>query len=146
MSVNLAANGTANGSFDVQVVAGRTLVLRVSAFDPNGINRIFVQCYQFSMATSNKIKLATGEVLVSTEDSFQRTSYEVSIDIPENAALGKWGVQMIEFTNGRGYKTAFYRGQGKFDNILFEVVPPPTKEDELIRFHGVEFGSSDRCA
>ncbi len=142
MSVNLAANG----SLDVQVVAGRTLLLRVSAYDPNGINRIFVQCYQFSMATSNKIKLATGEVRVSTEESFQKSIYEVNIEIPENAALGKWGVQMIEFTNGRGYKTAFYRGQGKFDNILFEVIPPPTKEDELIRFHGVEFGSNDRRA
>src|SRR5262249_7794923 len=97
-----------------------------------------VQCFQFSMASSNKLKLASGEVTVSLQESAARTSFDVSIQIPDNAALGKWGVQLIEFTNGRGYKTSFYRGQGKFDNIVFDVVPPPSKEDELLRFDGVE--------
>jgi hypothetical protein len=38
------------------------------------------------------------------------------------------GHPVIEFTNRRGYKTSFYRGHGKFDNVVFEVIPPPTKE------------------
>ncbi|HKG20707.1 MAG TPA: hypothetical protein VKC34_02320 [Blastocatellia bacterium] len=135
-----------NGQEDVQVIAGNTLVLRVRAHDPSGIRKIFVQCYQFSMASSNKPKLAVGETVVPEEEMYSRKIFEVSIPIPENAALGKWGVQQIQFTNGRGYKASFYRGQGKCDNIVFDVVPPPTKEDELLQFNGVEIASSDRCA
>jgi hypothetical protein len=90
------------------------------------------------MASTNKLKLAFGEILIPLEESLRRTEYEVHIDFPENSAYGKWGIQTIEFTNGRGYKTAFYRGQGKFDNILFNIVPPPSKEDELLRFTGIE--------
>jgi hypothetical protein len=142
MSVSL----TPNGSEDVQVVAGGSLVLRVSAYDPNGISRIFIQCFQFSLASSNKVKLATGEAAVPPEQAYARQIFEVTIHIPENAALGKWGVQMMEFTNCRGYKSAFYRGQGKFDNIIFDVIPPPSKEDELLRFFGVEIAGNDRCA
>ncbi len=134
MSVSLGING----STDVRVTAGENLVLRVAAYDPNGIRRIFVQCFQFSMASSSKAKLALGEVTVPPEQSFARSSFEVTIPIPENAALGKWGIQLIEFTNRRGYKSSFYRGHGKFDNVVFEVVPPPSKEDELLRFDGVE--------
>ena len=137
MSVSLMANG----SDDVRVIAGDKLVLRVNAYDPNGIARILVQCFQFSMATSHKTKLAVGEVIIPPEKAFSESSFEVSIAIPENAALGKWGVQLIEFTNSRGYKSSFYRGHGKFDNIVFEVIPPPSKEDELLRFNGVEIAS-----
>ena len=131
---------------DVQIVAGDTLVLRVRAHDPSGIRKIFVQCYQFSMASSNKIKLAVGETAVPEDEMFSRKIFEIAVQIPANAALGKWGVQQIQFTNGRGYKTSFYRGQGKCDNIVFDVVPPPTKEDELLQFNSVEIASSDRCA
>lgn len=127
-----------NGSAEVRVVAGDNLVLRIGACDPNGISRIFVQCFQFSMASSNKAKLAVGEVLITRERGVSQASFDVTIPIPENAAPGKWGVQLIEFTNQRGYKSSFYRGHGKFDNVVFEVVPPPTKEDELLRFDGVE--------
>ena len=141
MSVSL--NG---GADDVQVVAGGELLLRVSAYDPNGISKVFVQCFQFSLANSSKSKLAVGELVVAPGDRFTRNSFEVTIQFPENTALGKWGVQMIEFTNARGYKTSFYRGQAKFDNIIFEVVPPPSKEDELLRFYGVEIADKDRCA
>jgi len=137
MSVSLAMNG----STDVRVVAGDNLVLRVAAYDPNGLRKIFVQCFQFSMASSNKAKLAVGEVSISAEHRFTRSSFDVSISIPENAALGKWGIQLIEFTNQRGYKSSFYRGHGKFDNVVFEVVPPPSKEDELLRFDGVEIAA-----
>ena len=142
MSVSLMENNSA----EMRVVAGDKLVLRVAVYDPNGISRIFIQCFQFSMGSSNKAKLAAGELAVSPEEAYQRKSFEVTVPIPENAALGKWGVQMIEFTNLRGYKTSFYRGHDKFDNIVFEVVPPPSKEDELLHFSGVEFGSRNRYA
>ena len=142
MSVSLGTNG----STDVRVVAGEDLVLRVAAYDPNGIGKIFVQCFQFSMASSSKVKLAMGQVSVGPDQSFSQTSFDVTIPIPENAALGKWGIQLIEFTNKRGYKSSFYRGHGKFDNVIFEVVPPPTKEDELLRFDGVEIAGRGRCA
>ena len=142
MSVSLGINGSA----DVRIVAGESLALRIAAYDPNGISRIFVQCFQFSMASSSKVKLAVGEVSVSPEQSYSQTSFDITIPIPENAALGKWGVQMIEFTNQRGYKSSFYRGHGKFDKVVFEVVPPASKEDELLRFDGVEISGRGRCA
>lgn len=135
-----------NGGPDVQVIAGDELVLRVAAYDPNGIRKIFVQCYQFSTASSNKLKLAVGETSLAADQNLSQTNFDVIIPIPENAALGKWGVQLIEFTNKRGYKSSFYRGHGKFDNVVFEVVPPPTKEDELLRFDGVEIAGRGRCA
>ena len=140
MSVSVGINGAAG----IRVIAGENLVLRVAAYDPNGIRKIFVQCYQFSMASSAKLKLAIGETSLEAGESFSQASFDVIIPIPENAALGKWGVQLIEFTNKRGYKSSFYRGHGKFDNVVFEVVPPPTKEDELLRFDGVEIAG--RCA
>ena len=139
MSVSLMDNGTA----EMRVIAGDKLVLRVAVYDPNGIARIFIQCFQFSMGSSSKAKLASGELTVPIEEAYQRKSFEVTVPIPDNAALGKWGVQMIEFTNLRGYKSSFYRGHDKFDNIVFEVIPPPSKEDELLHFSGVEFGPSN---
>lgn len=142
MSVSLGINGSA----DVRVVAGESLVLRIAAYDPSGISRIFVQCFQFSMASSSKAKLALGELSIPLEQSYAQTSFDITIPIPENTALGKWGVQLIEFTNQRGYKSSFYRGQGKFDNVVFEVVPPKSKEDELLRFDGVEIAGRGRCA
>ncbi|HXI90187.1 MAG TPA: hypothetical protein VNO24_09250 [Blastocatellia bacterium] len=135
-----------NGSTDVRVVAGESLALRIAAYDPNGISKIFVQCFQFSMTSSSKAKLAVGEVSVVPEQSYSQTSFDVNIPIPENAAVGKWGVQLIEFTNRRGYKSSFYRGHGKFDKVVFEVIPPPSKEDELLRFDGVEIAGRGRCA
>lgn len=140
MSVTLGINGSA----DVRVVAGESLVLRIAAYDPNGISKIFVQCFQFSMASSSKAKLAVGEVSVPGEQSYAQTSFDVVIAIPQNAAPGKWGVQVIEFTNQRGYKSSFYRGHGKFDKVVFEVVPPPSKEDELLRFDGVVIAGRGR--
>ena len=142
MSVSLMENN----SVEMRVIAGDKLALHVSAYDPNGIGKIYIQCFQFSMGNSSKAKLAAGELVVPVEDAFQRKSFEVMVLIPENAALGKWGVQMIEFTNLRGYKSSFYRGHDKFDNIVFEVVPPPSKEDELLHFSGVEFGSGNHFA
>lgn len=142
MSVSLGLNN----SEDIRVVAGDLLILRISAFDPNGIMKILVQCFQFSMASSSKLKLAVGEASISPEQGYSQNSFEIGVQIPENAAPGKWGVQLIEFTNRRGYKTSFYRGHGKFDNVVFEVIPPPSKEDELLRFDGVEITGGGRRA
>ncbi|HXG63560.1 MAG TPA: hypothetical protein VNO70_00540 [Blastocatellia bacterium] len=123
---------------EVRVIAGHKLVLRVQAYDPSGIAKIMVQCFQFSMASTTKAKLAVGELVIAPEESFSLTNFDITVPIPENAALGKWGVQLVEFTNGKGYKSSFYRGQGKFDNILFEVIPPPSKEIELLCFNSIE--------
>jgi len=142
----MSASFGINGSTDVRVVAGESLALRIAAYDPNGISKIFVQCFQFSMTSSSKAKLAVGEVSVVPDQSYSQTSFDVTIPIPENAAVGKWGVQLIEFTNRRGYKSSFYRGHGKFDKVVFEVIPPPSKEDELLRFDGVEIAGRGRCA
>src|SRR5262245_29879612 len=134
MSLSLVANGLE----ELRVVAGESLTFRLSAHDPSGISKIYIQCFQFSMASSNKVKMATGEVSFRPREGAGEGTFEVPVPIPENAAPGKWGVQLIEFTNGRGFKTSFYRGHGKFDNVVFEVVAQPAKEDELLRFDGVE--------
>src|SRR5438034_266188 len=87
-----------NGSTDVRVVAGESLALRIAAYDPNGISKIFVQCFQFSMTSSSKAKLAVGEVSVVPEQGYSQTSFDVNIPIPDNAALGKWGAECIELS------------------------------------------------
>jgi hypothetical protein len=137
MSVSLQASGP----IEIRITAGERLVLRIRASDPAGISKIHVQCFQFSVSNTSKMKFAYGEVEIPRDDIYAYTAFEVPVTIPDNAALGKWGIQSIEFTNGRGHKTAFYRGQGKFDNILFDVVSPPTKEDELLKFSGVEIAT-----
>jgi len=123
---------------NARVPAGDVLVLRIDAYDPTGISKILVQCFQFSMSSSNKVKLATGEIAFRPEQMATQGEFEVGVRLPENAALGKWGVQMIEFTNGRGYKASFYRGHGKFDELVFEVTSPPTKEDCPLLLNRVE--------
>lgn len=130
---------------DVRVVAGDKLVLRVRAHDPAGIKRIAVQCFQYSLASANRVKTAVGEATMLPDDSVAVTTFEVEVLIPENAAIGKWGVQVIEFTNTKGFKTSFYRGQGKFDNVSFEVIAPPRNEDHPLEFNGVEIAEQNRC-
>ena len=100
MSVSLAENN----SDDVRVIAGDKLVLRLSAYDPNGIKKIYVQCFQSAWVVRPNSSLLMGELAIPPEDFFSKGSFEISIEIPENAALGKWGVQVVEFTNLRGYK------------------------------------------
>jgi hypothetical protein len=138
MRVDRPIGGPASG-----VAAGDILVLRIIAHDPAGIAEIAVQCFQFSMGSTNKVKLASGRVLVADSDYF-KPSFEVGVPIPENAAFGKWGIQVIEFTNCRGYKTSFYRGQSKFDDVDFDVVAPPTREDRPLRLEGVEIAGFQR--
>jgi hypothetical protein len=142
MSVSLQGSG----SDDIRVVAGERLVLRVRAHDPAGITKIFVQCFQFSMSSSARTKLAVGEAIISPEEGFRLNTFDVCVRIPDNAGLGKWGIQVIEFTNSKGFRTSFYRGQGKFDNVSFEVVAPPRNEDQPLEFNGVEIAGWNRCA
>ncbi|MEW6129773.1 MAG: hypothetical protein AB1757_22225 [Acidobacteriota bacterium] len=137
MAVSLQPSNSA----EITVVAGNKLMLRIRASDPAGIQKIYVQCFQFSVSNTSKAKFAYGEVHIPPEAIYQYSLFEIPVEIPENAALGKWGIQTIEFTNGRGHRTAFYRGQSKFDNITFDVVSPPTKEDELLKFSGVEIAN-----
>ena len=139
-------SGTSQGSGyeEVRVVAGEKLVLRVRAHDPAGIKKIFVQCFQFSLASGNRAKTAVGEASVEPDDSFTVNIFDVPVLIPENAGIGKWGVQVIEFTNSKGFKTTFYRGQGKFDNVSFEVISPPCNEDRPLEFNGVEIAERKR--
>jgi hypothetical protein len=131
---------------DIRVPAGDVLILRLLAHDPAGINRVLVQCFQFSMANSNRVKFAIGCSAIDSDDRVPSNSIDVSVPIPENAALGKWGIQMIEFTNGRGYKSSFYRGQGKFDDVVFEVVAPPSKEDVPLSLSSVKITGLRRGA
>jgi|SRR5580704_12104426 hypothetical protein len=127
-----------------RVAAGDVLLLRIDAYDPTGISRVLVQCFQFSMTTTNKVKLAIGEITFRPDEVVSQTAFEVGVHLPDNAALGKWGVQLIEFTNGKGYKVSFYRGQGKFDDLVFEVIAPPTKEDSPLLLSRVEIAGLRR--
>jgi hypothetical protein len=135
-----------DGYDDVRVPAGDILILSIRAYDPAGISRVLVQCFQFSMANSNRVKFAIGCAAIDPENGRQANSFDVSVPIPDNAGLGKWGVQMIEFTNGKGYKSSFYRGQGKFDEIVFEVVAPPSKEDLPLCLNSVKITGLRRDA
>src|ERR1051325_276655 len=105
MSTNLSNGGS------IQVVAGEVLVLRMRAYDPTGISRVFIQCFPFSITNSNKVKVAYGELEISPDESLAYRAFDVGVAIPEDAVIGKWGVQLVEFTDGRGYKKFFYRGQ-----------------------------------
>jgi hypothetical protein len=127
---------------DAKVTTGGVLVLRLGAFDPAGISRIFVQCFPFSIANSNRAKAASGELFVSSEEGFFGNVFDVAIKIPEDAILGKWGVQRVEFTNGRGQQMFFYRGQDKIDHIQFDVIERPIRDDEQFSFSCIEVAAS----
>jgi hypothetical protein len=129
---------------DAQVTTGGVLVLRLGVFDPTGISRIFVQCFPFSIANSNKAKTASGELLVSPEQDLSRDAFDVEIQIPEDAILGKWGVQRVEFTNGRGHQVFFYRGQDKIDHIQFDVIARPIRDDEQFSFRCIEVAAGSQ--
>ena len=138
MSVSLR-----NESYDdAKVMTGGLLLLRLGVFDPTGISRIFVQCFPFSIANSNKAKTAFGELLVSSEEDFSGNVFDVGIQIPEDATLGKWGVQRVEFTNGRGQQMFFYRGQDKIDHIQFDVIARPIRDDEQFSFSRIEVAAA----
>ena len=127
---------------DAKVTTGGVLVLRLGVFDPAGISRIFVQCFPFSIANSNKAKTACGELFISSAEGLAGNVFDVAIQIPEDAILGKWGVQRVEFTNGRGQQMFFYRGQDKIDHIQFDVIERPMRDDEQFSFSCIEFAAA----
>ena len=127
---------------DAKVTTGGVLVLRLGVFDPAGINRIFVQCFPFSIANSNKAKTACGELFVSAAEGHAGNVFDVAIQIPEDAIIGKWGVQRVEFTNGRGQQMFFYRGQDKIDHIQFDVIERPMRDDEQFSFSCIEVAAT----
>jgi hypothetical protein len=113
-----------------RVAAGDVLILRIAAYDQSGVSKVFVRCFQFSMTDASRMKVAVGEAVLRAEQPASEPAFvDVKVRIPHNAGLGNWGIQLIEFTNGKGYKHTFYRGQGKFDDIAFEVVPPLADEN-----------------
>lgn len=127
---------------DAKVTTGGVLVLRLGVFDPTGISRIFVQCFPFSIANSNKAKTASGELFISPEEGLPGDVFDVAIQIPDDAIPGRWGVQRVEFTNGRGQQMFFYRGQDKIDHIQFEVIPRPIRDDEQFSFNCIEVAAA----
>ncbi|HYM00364.1 MAG TPA: hypothetical protein VEZ90_15530, partial [Blastocatellia bacterium] len=69
---SLKTGGLKSGSLkkDVRVKAGDFLVVGVATDDPAGIKKIVVQCCQFSMTTSNWVKVAVGEVDIPVDQQF----------------------------------------------------------------------------
>ena len=120
-----------------QVTVGETLTLEIKAQDPAGIKQITVECYYFSLWNPTRCKSATGEFVAPTGQPCKAEAFRISIPIPFDAATGKWGIRSIRFVNGRNYTTTFYRGQDRFDHIVFEVLPLPAEQEVALRFEGV---------
>ena len=120
-----------------KVVAGETLILEIRANDPTGIKRVTVECYHFSLWNSTRCKTALGEYTAAgTPENHGR--YRVAIPIPEDAATGQWGIKTVRFVNGRNYVATFYRGQGRFDSVVFDVVNRRPEPENFLRFEGVD--------
>jgi hypothetical protein len=119
------------------VVVGDTLMLEIRAQDPSGIKQISVECYHFSLWNSTRVKTAVGEYRSPDETPSRGDIYRVPIPIPDDAATGQWGIRSIRFVNGRNYTSTFYRGQDRFDNFVFEVLPLPAEQEVSLRFDGV---------
>ena len=120
-----------------RVVVGETLILEIRAQDPTGIKQISVECYYFSLWNSTRCKNATGEFVAPEGSPCREESYRIAIPIPVDAATGKWGIRSIRFVNGRNYASTFYRGQDRFDGVVFEVLPLPADQEVALRFDGV---------
>ena len=121
-----------------RVVVGDTLTLEIKAQDPSGIKEISVDCYAFSLWNSTRTKTATGSFRAERLEPGRAEPYRIEIRVPEDAAIGQWGVRSIRFVNGRNAAQTFYRGQGRFDAVVFEVLPLPAELEESLRFEGVD--------
>src|ERR1041385_8249918 len=119
------------------VFVGETLTLEIKAQDPIGIKQITIECYHFSQWNPTRCKTAVGEYVAPEGQLGRADSYRIRIPIPVDAAIGKWGIRSIRFVNGRNNASTFYRGQERFDDIVFEVLPLPTEQDVALRFEGV---------
>lgn len=120
-----------------RVVVGDTLVLEIKAQDPAGIREIIVDCYAFSLWNSTRSKSATGTFVADVIETYRKEPYRIEVRIPEDAAIGQWGIRSIRFVNGRNTAHTFYRGQGRFDSVVFEVLPLPAELEDSLRFDGV---------
>ena len=121
-----------------QVVVGDTLVLDIKAQDPAGIREITVDCYAFSIWNSTRTKTAFGSYLCDHPVTSPSRLYRIEVRMPEDAAIGQWGIRSIRFVNGKNSAHTFYRGQGRFDSVVFEVLPLPAELDDSLRFDGVD--------
>jgi hypothetical protein len=125
-----------------RVVVGETLVLEIRAQDPSGIKQISIECYHFSLWNSTRCKAAFGEYSAPVDAPSRGDTYKVPIALPEDAATGQWGIKSIRFVNGRNYTSTFYRGQDRFDNFIFEVLPLPAEQEVSLRFDGVSVANT----
>ena len=121
-----------------QVVVGDTLVLDIKAQDPAGIREITVDCYAFSLWNSTRTKNASGSYVCEQPVGGGSRLYRIEVRMPEDAAIGQWGIRSIRFVNGKNSAHTFYRGQGRFDSTVFEVLPLPAELDDSLRFEGVD--------
>lgn len=126
------------------VVTGDTLTLEIRAQDPSGIKQISVECYHFGLWNSTRSKVATGEYVAPHDAPSRDDTYRISIPIPVDAATGQWGIRSIRFVNGKNSASTFYRGQQRFDDVVFDVLPLPAEQEIALRFDGVNVvGSPD---
>jgi hypothetical protein len=126
-----------------RVVVGDTLTLEIKAQDPAGIREITVDCYAFSLWNSTRTKTASGSYRAEQLELGRVEPFRIDIRVPEDAAVGQWGVRSIRFVNGRNVVQTFYRGQGRFDSVVFEVLPLPAELEDSLRFEGVDIVSED---
>jgi hypothetical protein len=121
-----------------RVVVGDTLTLEIKAQDPAGIREISIDCYAFSLWNSTRTKTASASFRAERLEPGRTEPYRIEIRVPEDAAIGQWGVRSIRFVNGRNLVQTFYRGQGRFDSVVFEVLPLPAELEDSLRFEGVD--------
>jgi len=126
-----------------RVVVGESLSLEVRAQDPSGIRQIWIECFNFSLWNSTRCKTAAGELLCPDGSPMRSDLYSVVVPIPPDAATGKWGIRSVRFVNGKNHTATFYRGQSRFDDIVFEVLPLPAEQEEVLRFDGIQVVSDN---
>jgi hypothetical protein len=120
-----------------RVIVGESLSLEVRAQDPSGIRQIWVECFNFSLWNSTRCKTASGEFASTDSLPLRADLYRVVVPIPLDAATGKWGIRSVRFINGKNHTATYYRGQSRFDDIVFEVIPLPAEQEEVLRFDSV---------
>jgi hypothetical protein len=121
-----------------RVIVGESLSLDVRAQDPSGIRQIWVECFNFSLWNSTRSKTAAGEYAAKDGVPERADHYRVVVPIPLDAATGKWGIRSVRFVNGKNHTATYYRGQSRFDDIVFEVLPLPAEQEDVLRFDSVQ--------
>jgi hypothetical protein len=121
-----------------RVIVGESLALGVRAQDPSGIRQIWIECFNFSLWNSTRCKTAAGELITPDGLPMRSDLYSVVVPIPLDAATGKWGIRSVRFINGKNHTATYYRGQSRFDDVVFEVLPLPAEQEEVLRFDGIQ--------